>query len=428
MAATGAAVLAKIGDQPAATIYQAGKGTAAYLSLLDAPAELIESLVRHLAGTPPLTVPEEVARDIEVAALTDGARTVIAAYNRHVRESRSCDLTLSGVPVAEGARLVEIERGRVSDFAGKVPVTVGPESVNFYLLAAPGDYALPEGLQPTPLEAIERSPHPGTEFLRLQPKPKVSAGLSKKDPNKLYVAVLKNLRSPLDGLDLGAAAMVTTLEKREDLVVEYVEDLDAAALSRYEVLIVPNMGGQPAPNLHEGWEAEVRSFVEAGGGALLVHHSVGYMPTAHAAFPEVAEAPDYVPLTAMKVVADHPVASGQALRDRYPDKAKDPAFAIYFSATKMEVGQQFQSGFADYIKLKKGPQGTAVVVSERVGNAGGDPTVVAGDVGEGRVVLSGINLGCKTVKEGEKKYQYLEEMSEEEAAMVINAVYWLAQD
>ncbi len=52
-------------------------------------------------------------------------------------------------------------------------------------------------------------------------------------------------------------------------------------------------------------------LVEAGG-ALLVHHSVGYMPTARAAFAEVAEAPDFVPITAMKVVADHRVANGDA--------------------------------------------------------------------------------------------------------------------
>ena len=426
--ATEPEIVAKIGDQPAVTICQAGKGTAAYLSLLDAPEELIEPLVRHLAGTPPLTVPAEVARDIEVSALTDGARTVVAAYNRHVREPRSFAITLSGVPAAEGARIIEIERGRVSEFAGKVPVRVGPESVNFYLLAAPGDYAVSEGTQPEALESIQRSLHPGTEFLRLQPKPKVSAEPSKKDPTNIYVAVLKNLRSPLGGCDLGAVPMVTALEKREDLVVEYVEDLKADALARYEVVIVPNMGtSQPAPNLSESWEAEVRSFVEAGGGAMLIHHSVGFAQVSHAMFPEVAEAPEHVPITAMKVAADHPVASGQALRDRYPDKAENPAFAIYFNATKMVVGQQFQSGFADYIKLKPGAQGTAVVVSERQGNLGGDATVVAGDIGQGHVVLSGINIGCKTEKV-EAKYQYLEEISPEEAALLINAVYWLAQD
>ena len=420
-------VLATIGEQPAATVRQAGKGTAAYLALLDAPSEVLEPLVCHLADTPPLTVPPEVARDIEVAALTDGARTVVAAYNRHIKESRRFDITLTGIPVAEGARIIEIERGRISEFVGKIPATVAAGGVNFYLLAAPEDYTMPEGIEQGRPKPIQESLHPGTEFLRLQPKAIAGLGAAKKDPTKLYVAVLKNLRSPLGGCDLGAAPIVTALGKREDLVVEYVEDLDAAALSRYEVVIVPNMGtSQPAPNLREGWEAEVRSFVEAGGGALLIHHSVGYMPVSHPVFPEIAEAPDYVPLTAMKVATDHAVASGQALRDRYPRKAENPAFGIYFSATKLEAGRQFQSGFADYIKLKPGAQGTAVVVSERIGNAGGDATVVAGEVGKGRVVLSGINMGCKTVKV-EGKYQYLEEISPEETALLINAVYWLAQ-
>ncbi len=52
-------------------------------------------------------------------------------------------------------------------------------------------------------------------------------------------------RSPLEGCDLGGVPMVARLEKRKDVVVEYVEELDAAALSRYEVVIVANMGGKP---------------------------------------------------------------------------------------------------------------------------------------------------------------------------------------
>ena len=53
------------------------------------------------------------------------------------------------------------------------------------------------------------------------------------------------LRFPLEGCDLRGVPVVVRLEKRKDVVVEYVEDLDAAALSRYEVVIVPNMGGKP---------------------------------------------------------------------------------------------------------------------------------------------------------------------------------------
>ena len=66
-------------------------------------------------------------------------------------------------------------------------------------------------------------------------------------------------------------------------------------------------------------------------------------------------------------------------------------------------------------------------MSERQANAGGDATVVAGHVGKGRAVLCGINLGCRTV-EAEGNHRYLEEISPEEAALLINAVYWLAQD
>ncbi|MEA3400099.1 MAG: hypothetical protein U9R79_02530 [Armatimonadota bacterium] len=419
-------VVGQIGEAPAVTIRQVGQGRACYVSLLDAPPELIRPLAMHLGGPPPVTVPAEVERDIEVSALSDGSRSVVAVYNRHVSEPRSVKLTLNDLPAAQDARAIEIEGGRVSELDGALSVEVRPGDVSFYLLASPEQYPLAEAAQGPGVEAIHRSLHPGTEFLRLEPEPARSADLPEKDPSKLYVAVLKNLRSPLGGCDLGGDAMVAALQKREDLVVEHVEDLDASALARYEVLVVPNMGAHaPAPNLSEGWEAEVRQFVESGGGALLVHHSVGYMPVSHPMFPEVAEAPDYVPITAMEVAADHPVASGEALRQRFGDKSDDPAFAAWLEETALEVGQQFQSGFADYIKLNPGPQGTTVVVSQRQGNAGGDPTVVAGEVGQGRVVLSGMDLGCRSA-EGPDGYEFTEELNPAEAALLTNAVYWLA--
>ena len=58
-------------------------------------------------------------------------------------------------------------------------------------------------------------------------------------------------------------------------------------------------------------------------------------------------------------------------------------------------------------------------MSERQANAGDDATVVGGHIAKGRAVLCGINLGCRTV-EAEGKYWYLEEISPEEAALLIN--------
>jgi hypothetical protein len=419
-------VVARVGEQPAVTVREAGEGRACYVSLLDAPTELIRPLVLHLGGQAPVSVPAEVERDIEVTALSDGERSVVAVYNRHVSETRAVDVALHEVPVAESARVIEIESGRVSELNGTLHAEVDAGDVGLYLLASPEQYPLPDAAEQPPIAPIHQSMHPGTDFLRLEPEPEREAGLPKKDASKVYVAVLKNLRSPLEGCDLGATPIVTTLSQRDDVVVEYVEDIDASALSRYEVLIVPNMGSHgPAPNLSDGWEAQVRSFVERGGGALLIHHSVGYMPVSHPVFPEIAEAPDYVAITAMEVAADHPVATGQALRDRYPDRAKNPAFAVYFEESAMSAGDQFQSGFADYIKLKPGDAGTAVVVSQRQENAGGDATVVAGPVGNGRAVLSGINIGCQTER-GDDGYEYLEQLNEAERALLINSVYWLA--
>jgi len=179
VSSTGAETVARIGGQPAATIRRAGTGSAAYLALLDAPPEVVEPLVRHLAGTPPLTLPPEVAGDIDVTALTDGRRTVVAAYNRQVKESRTFEIALNAVPVAKDARLVEIERGRVSEAAQTLSATVAPGSVNIYLLASPADYTVPEGVPAAPLKPIQQSLQPGMDFLRLQPTAAASLVLPK---------------------------------------------------------------------------------------------------------------------------------------------------------------------------------------------------------------------------------------------------------
>ena len=87
--------------------------------------------------------------------------------------------------------------------------------------------------------------------------------------------------------------------------------------------------------------------------------------------------------------------------------------------------QEFPCGFADYIKLKPGRAGQTVVRSVTRGNLGGDPVVVVGQVGKGRVVLSGMNIGCRSTKV-DRQYSFAEELTDGERAILVNAVYWLA--
>jgi len=145
---------------------------------------------------------------------------MVAAYNRQMKESRTFEIALNAIPVAKDARLVEIERGRVSEAARPLSATIAPGSVNFYLLASPADYTVPEGEPASPLKPIQQSLQLGMDFLRLQPTAAAGLDLPKKDPAKLYVAILKNRRSPLGGCDLGAGSIVATLGKQGDIVAD----------------------------------------------------------------------------------------------------------------------------------------------------------------------------------------------------------------
>jgi len=181
-----------------------------------------------------------------------------------------------------------------------------------------------------------------------------------------------------------------------------------------------------APDLPVGWEKTVRNFVLGGGGAMLIHHSAGYRATASPAFPEVATVDSFVPIRGMKIVADHPVINAGSIFRAFPKDAANPAFSVAIARSKMAKGDTFASGFPDYMTLLPGKAGKVIVESVPTGNLGGDAAVVVGRPGRGRVVLCGVSLGAKCRKV-DGKYITTEELTPEEAAILVNSVFWLAE-
>lgn len=412
-----ATVLATANGEPAVFTYHSGQGKALAVALTRAPVEVIKKLVRFAGGPRPVELIGELEERVQSNVLTDGKRFIIAVYNPHFSERVSGTLDTSRLPAPEGAVLIDFEKGTRSEYQGKVPLDLEPYGFLFALVSSPKDFSLPEITAESPPLPPSSSTNPGVKFLRIREEKPVTTR-REKERGKVYVGIF--LASPPRGpLELGAKAMMNTLKKWDRLVVEYIHDDRPQTLSFYDVVVIPNMKRR-ARNMSESWQEHIRRYTRQGGGVLLVHHSVGYPATTPPPFPEVATAPDYVPIATMKVI------SRESLRKAYGKKAENPAFAQQLRATELKVGQEIQSTFADYIKLLPGPKGKVLLRSAVRGNRGGDAVLVVGEAGNGKVVLCGINIGCKTAKL-DGKYSYEEVMGDAQSAILTNSIFWLAE-
>jgi len=423
--AAGAAVIATADHGPAVLLADAARAKVACVALTRLPTDVVKRLVRFLGGHRPVEFPEGLEERIETNVLADGRLHVLVAYNPHYSERRSGRIDTSALHAGPDSAAIDFQKGAQSRHEGSVDVDMGPGEFAFVVIGSSRDCALPRAASQMQASPPGYSAKPGMKFLRIEAPPEAQPAEREKAPDKIYVGVFKTAQSPRSGLDMGAGAMLAELKKQPGVAAEYIQDDLPRTLAFYDVVIIPNMKRR-APNLSEHWQRNVRAYVEKGGGVLLVHHSAGYPSTTPPVFPEIATGPDYIPITTMQVVAGHPVATGASLRNRFKDKAQDPAFAQYFRATQLKVGQELQCGFADYIKLAPGRSGRTVVRSVVRGNLGGDPVVVAGAVGKGRVVLSGMNIGCHSTQIG-RKHSFTEQTTHGESAILVNSVFWLAE-
>jgi len=110
------------------------------------------------------------------------------------------------------------------------------------------------------------------------------------------------------------------------------------------------------------------------------------------------------------------------MKKRFPTQYGDPAFKDQFEVTVMPTGQGFGFGFPDYLPLKPGEQGEVIARGAKKEGIGGEPVVVVGTFGKGRVVLCGTAIGSTYA--GKEK---LEKTAKLEENLLVNAVYWLCE-
>ena len=427
-------VLARCSDRSPALIERAaGKGKVFY-SPLDLSGNagspdidrFIRLLIRRAAGHMPLEVNPQVRDSVDTSVQTNGRDFLIGVVNESAEKPVSVTVTASGLKPLPGAVCVDMMTGRRTKRPETISVALRPLEVRLFWLGSPEAFAAPQTAEAARSDlaaAYSLAPAALSPLAPTAPDA-VGAGRKKEDriklKNTIYVAVLSDKGNEdvfLKARVRGDEGILEALKSFPGLRCESIDNLQPDTLAFYDAVIIPGMGWKRLPPVAQpGWEKAVRAYVRGGGGVMLCHHSNGIpQVVSQPPFPEIGLIGSYAPSCEMKVTADHPVASGAALRAALAERLeREPAFKTESIATKLDVGGAIKCSYLDYFTVN--PKSGVVVVRARNGN----PVVIAGRFGKGRVVMNGMGTGARSATQesppegGERK-------------LLLNAVFWLAE-
>jgi len=375
-------------------------------------ATRFRELLLEQAAPAPLAVEPIDAEGLDAVLYSDGTRYMLNVLNESPVLRHEVTFSLNA-PIGKPAIWVDMATGASGGFDGSITCTVEPGSPRFLLFTPKAAFSVPRS------ECAEQrlgcyAGRTGMDFLRTRAaEDDGGAGRARRVRGMINVAVFVHPKMGHDkpGTLKGQLGVKEGLGKAaKDMVVSPIEDLaDLEELDRFDVVIVPNIRKANPP---AGWEGAVRKFVLAGGGALLIHHAVGYGSGSGVMFPELGRGVDYTPEVDMRVVVDHPVTTGAGLVN---------------GVTGLKTGAEFVSGFPDYITISPGRDAQVLIKSLRGRTDDPEAVVVAGQVGKGKVILCGMNIGCQGAKKDGKWEFRAEVKSPGEREILLNAVRWLAQ-
>jgi len=432
-------MIAGLDDGTPAFIQSAsGKGKIVYTPLIISDridqkgpwADFFKGLVRRMVGgNLPVEIDKENSNIIESNLFTDGDRYVFGVFNPDRERGAEINAEFN-IPFPADSIVVNMRSGERRKFRKNTGFKVGPREVAFYYMGPEEFMKQPPVIELSTLETglyYSLSPGMGSSVGEQPDKSDADrkvTGCEKKEAGISHIGILtdKGREGGRDARVRGDEGIHQALQNRNGLKPEYIRDLRPETLGSYDVVIVPNIGNAKLPPvMHEGWEEDIRKYVQGGGSVMLNHHAAGSPPCRASIFPEIGKAGTYAAIRDMVVTRDHPIINAESIKKRFQREwDRSPAFEMKVTGYILNVGDKFRCGFPDYVGIRPGKEGAALVESARVEGIGGDPVIVAGRAGKGRVVLSGMAVGAKSDTE--------EGVTESgERNILINSVYWLAE-
>ena len=183
------------------------------------------------------------------------------------------------------------------------------------------------------------------------------------------------------------------LNKQPDIQADTIDNLKRETLKRYQVLIINSC--KKVSEGDDDFRENIRQFViEDGGNVIFQHDSVGFYRTTsfkESIFPEIC-------------------GGGEKRKEEVRVKVVEPHPCL----GNLKKGKVMEHMYSDHITLKPGPKGK-VIVEDIEGN----PVVIVGKIGKGKVIFSGmVTLG----RDGKEK----EDATLIDKILLINGIHWLA--
>ncbi|OIN96630.1 hypothetical protein AUJ66_05665 [Candidatus Desantisbacteria bacterium CG1_02_38_46] len=193
----------------------------------------------------------------------------------------------------------------------------------------------------------------------------------------------------------GTEGITKALEK-QGFVVFSLPRINLETLNYADVVIVPQR--------RSNWvyfnvgTKDLRKYVEKGGNVILLHDGAGYRDH-KISFPEVGKGIIHPKpnMDVVKIIKTHPITEG------------------------FNMGDTFVHAYADHIAIEKGHKGEVLVEDEK-----GNPVIVIGKLGKGKVVLNGMVTGYASKIRGDFTGEE-KEPEGGELKILLNTIKWLGE-
>lgn len=188
----------------------------------------------------------------------------------------------------------------------------------------------------------------------------------------------------------GATGIYQALKDLPDLKVEFIPDLKEETIFQYAVLILPDV--QELGKEEKGdFKLALLNYVDSGFGMLLTHSSTGYKGALfNPLFSMIAQGvSENICRKLIVVDSSHPVTKG--------------------------LSERFEHSYWNHTNLEPGDEGKVLIKDEK-----GNPVVIAGTFGKGRVVEVGSLIGRD---DAEKDVVPIGD----ELRLLTNSIQWLSQ-
>ncbi len=189
----------------------------------------------------------------------------------------------------------------------------------------------------------------------------------------------------------GTEGISNCLSKESGIKPEIIKKLDADTLFKYDVIILGSVKGGLS---QKDWADAMEVYVKSGGGVMLNHDSTGFRGWKQPLYPTVFQ------------------GTGKS-------RSKTVSVVDSKHSISKNLPKKFDHAYLDHITLTKAIDGKALLK-----DANGKPVVIAGKLGDGRVVGNGMITGFAY-----QRPKGNQEKAPEggEKTMLLNAVRWLAE-